>query len=324
MIAINLHIHGDIVDQALAVKDISTVVGRRGELLWVDVSAPTAEDLAELKEEFGFHALAMEDLTRKFQRPKLDSYTDYQFMIFYGIVDGSDLDRGVEIEQLSLFIGPNYVVTVHERAIPALIETCDRWRNNSDSVSGHKVGMLVYSILDNIVDDYFPILDEISDRMEAIEERIFGSFDHEAQKEIFRTKKQLVAFRRVVGPERDVINICLRRDTPMFDAEVIVYFQDIYDHLLRITDAVDTYRDLLSSALDFFLAVTSNRLNQVMKTLTASSIILMGMTLVASVYGMNFIHMPELQWRFGYVWALGLMAAIGISLLFLFRRIDWF
>ena len=126
-----------------------------------------------------------------------------------------------------------------------------------------------------------------------------------------------------MAPERDVMNVLVRRESPIFDDVQIVYFQDVYDHILRVTDAVDTYRDLLSSALDASLSVTSNRLNQVMKTLTASSIILMSMTLVASVYGMNFDHMPELHWLFGYPWALGLMTAIGVSVYALFRRIDW-
>ncbi len=119
------------------------------------------------------------------------------------------------------------------------------------------------------------------------------------------------------------MNVLVRRDSPVFGAETIVYFQDVYDHILRVTDAVDTYRDLLSSALDAYLSVTSNRLNQVMRTLTASSIILMSMTLVASVYGMNFVHMPELSWQLGYAWALGLMLSIGLVILGVFRRIDW-
>src|SRR6185436_4563174 len=118
----------------------------------------------------------------------------------------------------------------------------------------------------------------------------------ETQKSIFRLKKELLAIRRVVAPERDVLNVLVRRESPVFDEATIVYFQDIYDHLLRVTDAVDTYRDLMSSALDSYLSVTSNRLNQVMKTLTASSIILMSMTLVASIYGMNFDNIPELHW----------------------------
>src|SRR5262249_38742880 len=148
-------------------------------------------------------------------------------------------------------------------------------------------------------------------------------FDTETQKSIFGLKKELLAIRRVVAPERDVLNVLVRRENPIFDEATIVYFQVIYDNILRVTDAVVPLRGLMASALDSYLSVTSNRLNQVMKTLTASSIILMSMTLVASVYGMNFDHMPELHWQLGYAWALGLMLAIGTMLLLAFKRIDW-
>src|SRR5262249_397670 len=146
-------------------------------------------------------------------------------------------------------------------------------------------------------DGYFPCIDNLSDRIEDLEASIFERFDTKTQQAIFKVKKNLLAIRRVVAPERDVLNVLVRRESPVFDEATIIYFQDIYDHLLRVTDAVDTYRDLMSSALDSYLSVTSNRLNQVMKTLTASSIILMSMTLVASIYGMNFDNIPELHWR---------------------------
>jgi magnesium transporter len=169
-----------------------------------------------------------------------------------------------------------------------------------------------------------PIADRISDRIDVIEDAVFGRFDANAQQEIFRIKRNLLQMRKVLTPERDVLNVLMRRDTPIFSDETVRYFQDIYDHLLRVLDSIDTYRDLLSSALDSYLSVQSNRMNKVMKTLTASSIILMTVTLVASIYGMNFIHMPELQWRLGYPLALGLMVAIAASLGALFRKIDWF
>jgi magnesium transporter len=178
-------------------------------------------------------------------------------------------------------------------------------------------------LLDAIVDGYFPIVDQISDRIEDLESLIFDHYRREVQEQIFALKKDLLAVRRVLAPERDMMNVLLRPGSPVFGEATVAYFQDVYDHILRIMDAVDTDRDLLSSALDAFLSVTSNRLNQTMKTLTASSIILMTMTLVAGVYGMNFVHMPELDWKLGYAWALGVMVALGAGLIVVFRRIDW-
>jgi magnesium transporter len=184
-------------------------------------------------------------------------------------------------------------------------------------------GLLVYSILDAIVDDYFPVIDALAERTEEIEEFVLNSSGSSPIHELFRLKRDMIQVRRAVTPERDVLNVLVRRDSPIFDEVTLLYFQDVYDHILRVTDAIDTYRDLLSGTLDAYLSVTSNRLNQVMKTLTASSIILMTITLVASIYGMNFDHMPELHWRLGYLWAIGLMVGLAALLIAFFRRIDY-
>ncbi len=287
----------------------------------MDVVDPTPDDLQLLAREFSFHHLAMEDVARRHQRPKIDQYQDMIFIVFYAMQ--TTAERALDLIEVELFVGRNYVVTVHDGDLALLDQIRDRWRENVEVIGDRSSGLLVYSILDALVDGYFPCIDELSDRIEDLEEGIFRHYDGATQKKLFGLKKELLAIRRVVAPERDVLNVLVRRDSPVFDEVTLVYFQDVYDHLLRVTDAVDTYRELMSSALDSYLTVASNRLNQVMKTLTASSIILMSMTLVASVYGMNFDHMPELHWQFGYAWALGLMVAIGVSLLRLFRRIDW-
>ncbi|MCC6792774.1 MAG: magnesium/cobalt transporter CorA [Thermomicrobiales bacterium] len=323
MINVNVHSHGNVLENSLPIDQISDVLDRPGELLWIDVHDPTNDDIRSVVEEFNFHPLAIEDVVRQRQRPKVDIYNGYVLIIFYGLAATSD-DEGTPIlTQVGIFVGSNYVVTIHDAVVPALKETSDRWCRNVEQLGSNNISLLLYSILDAIVDAYFPVLDELSDRLEELEERIFDRADPRTQHEIFHIKKQLVTMRKHIAPERDAMNVLLRRDTPILDPSIIPYFQDVYDHIIRVTDAIDTFRDLLSSALDFQLAVTSNRLNQIMKTLTASSIILMGMTLVASIYGMNFEHMPELGWHFGYLWALGLMAVIGGSLITLFRRIDW-
>ncbi|GIW03664.1 MAG: magnesium transport protein CorA [Thermomicrobiales bacterium] len=300
---------------------ISEIIRSRDDLLWVDVSDPEPEDERLLAEEFGFHPLAIEDAVRHHQRPKTDMYDGFIFIVFYAL-HCSDAGT-VHPAQVALFVGRNYVVTVHPGHVPELEAVRQRWCSNVNHLSRRRLSLLVHAILDTIVDGYFPVIDAVSERIEDVEARIFERFDPESQREVFGLKKELLEIRRVVAPGRDALNVLLRRDSPVFDEEAFVYFQDVYDHVLRIVDAVDVYRDLLSSALDAYLSVTSNRLNQIMKTLTASSIILMSMTLVASVYGMNFEHIPELHWQFGYAWALGLMAIIGGSLVVLFRRINW-
>jgi magnesium transporter len=178
-------------------------------------------------------------------------------------------------------------------------------------------------VLDSLVDGYFPVLDDIADRADTMEESIILAGQPTLQAEILRLRRELLMIRRVAGPERDVMNVLIRRDPPLFSRKEILYFQDVYDHLLRVTDTVDIYRDMLSSVLDANLSMVSYTLNIVVKRLTASSIILMSITLIAGIYGMNFTYMPELDWRFGYPLALGLMMVIATIEVGIFRRIGW-
>jgi magnesium transporter len=166
-------------------------------------------------------------------------------------------------------------------------------------------------------------MDRLADRVEDLEEQIFGKFEDGTLEAIFQLKKDLLQIRRVVTPERDVLNVMLRRDIRVFDENDVTYLQDVYDHIIRVVDAIDTYRDLLSSSLDTFLSVQSNQLNQVVKALTITSIVLMSVAIVSGIYGMNFEYMPELRWRYGYLWALSLMVTIAAGLIGFFRRIRW-
>ncbi len=302
-------------------EDISELRENPAITLWLDLTQPSEADVALLREEFGFHPLAIEDATRAHQRPKVDSYGRYYFVVFYCLALDSQT-RQLCTTPIYLFIGQNYLVTVHNEPITAIQDTLRRWRA-SDSPLDQDLGSLVYALLDAVVDDYFPVMDQVAERADELEEVIFGAFDENTLQEIFQLKKDLLQLRRVVAPERDVLNVMLRRDIPVFDQNDVTYLQDVYDHIVRTTDAIDTYRDLLSSALDSFLSMQSNRLNQIVKVLTITSIVLMATTLVAGIYGMNFQYMPELEWRYGYAWALGLMVVIAGGTIAFFRRIKW-
>jgi magnesium transporter len=323
MIRVQVHAEGEILDRNLPLDRISDVLAMARTLVWVDVVAPTTEDLSLLEVEFGFHALALEDAALVHERPKVDEYEHFLLIIVYALSYRRE-ETAIELGQISIFAGSNFVVTMHQAELPLLDAISNRWQSNHARVGSRGAGLLVYSILDALVDGYLPVIDQMSDRIDDIEATIFGHFDVAAQQEIFRLKRDLLQMRKVLTPERDVLNLLMRRDTPVYSEETARYFQDIYDHLLRVLDSVDTFRDLLSSALDSYVSVLSNRTNQVMKTLTASSIILMSMTLVAGIYGMNFAHMPELNWRIGYPLSLAAMAAIGLSLGIFFKRKDWF
>lgn len=304
--------------------------------IWLDLEAPDEREVALLREEFGFHELAIEDAVGDHERPKVDAYPTYYLFIFYsagyngGTSASGDEARGdqgprdlqIDLRQLSLFVGRNYIVTIHRRPITQVAETLARWHAPGSPI-GYTAAGLLHSLLDTIVDDYFTLMDQIVDWVEELEDVIFSRFREGAIEEIFGLKKDLLLLRRVVAPERDVLNVLLRQETRVFKPEAIVYMQDVYDHLVRVTDSIDTYRDLLSSALDSYLSLQSNQLNQLVKTLTLSSIILMACSLIAGIYGMNFSYMPELDWRLGYPFALGLMLAVSLGLAALFRTRKW-
>jgi len=302
-------------------EQIDELIEQTDTFLWLDLQNPQDEEINLLREEFKFHPLAIEDATRHPERPKLDAYENYYFMVFYAI--GYDTaKRRLSAQPIGLFIGANYIVSVHQGEITTIDETIKRWQANAAEF-GQDVGTLLYTLLDALVDDYFPVIDQLAERVEDIEEQIFERYSEDALQDVFGLKRDLLQVRRVVAPERDVLNVLIRREVPIFERNSILYLQDVYDHIVRITDSIDTYRDLLSSALDAFLAVQSNRLNQIVKVLTICSIVLMTNALIAGIYGMNFEFMPELHWQYGYPFALGLMLVLSVGLVAFFRWRKW-
>jgi magnesium transporter len=290
-------------------------------VVWADVSDPTSDDFLALAEEFGFHPLSIEDCRNTHQRPKVEEYPGYYFIVLYE-AELVGPDDQLELRELNIFLGQNYVVTVHTRPIRA-IETAKRlWAEWTDRAE-HGAGLLAYLLIDAIVDDYMPLLDILSERIDDLEDEIFGDFRRESIRDIFRVKKQLLYLRRSITPLRDVFNILLRREQPLFQRETYVYFQDVYDHLIRVADSIDTLRDLLGSTMDAYLSMQGNRMNEVMKRLTSMATILMSVTLIAGIYGMNFKFMPELEWKYGYVLAMLSMVGVGFALYMYFRRIEW-
>lgn len=312
---------GGTFQDHIDIQDIDKALQHKEATLWLDIVDASDEDREILRKEFHFHPLAIEDTTRIHERPKVDLYAAYYFIVFYA-VQFDDQENAVHILPIYLFVGQNYIVSVHNGAISQIKDTLQRWQTANSPIS-NRVGALLYALLDSIVDDYFPVIDHIADRVEDLEDSIFNQFQESAIEQIFSLKKDLLRLRRVVSPERDVMNVLLRRDQPVFQSDDAIYLQDVYDHVIRVADSIDTYRDLLSSALDSFLSLQSNRLNQIVKVLTIASIVLMSDALVAGIYGMNFEVMPELHWHLGYPFALGLMVALSVGLIYLFRRMRW-
>lgn len=301
--------------------DISDLREVEGNIIWADVSDPTSQDFEELAEEFGFHPLSIEDCQNAHQRPKVEEFTGYYFIVLYEAELAGPNDR-LELRELNIFLGKNYLVTVHSRPIRAIATASRLWHEWTDRAE-QGAGLLAYLLIDGIVDDYLPLLDLMSDRMDDLEDSIFGEWRPESIEEIFSIKKKLLYLRRAITPLRDVFNTLLRREQPIFPRETHVYFQDVFDHLIRVADTIDTLRDMLGSTMDAYLSVSGNRMNKVMKRLTSISTILMSVTLIAGIYGMNFALMPELHWRYGYVYALVSMVVVALALYVYLKKIKW-
>jgi magnesium transporter len=311
--------------------EIGLVLSADENLLWLDVEAPGPEELTLLAQEFNLHELAVEDVARQNQRPKIDVYDDFYFLVCYDI-DYNETNNQIDEHELHVFIGKNYLLTIHAEPIEEIAEVATRFRRNTAAIE-RGIGVLLYSLLDTIVDHYFPVLDRIGERIEELETGVFtanGESTQSAMQSILLLKRELITMRRVIAPEREAMAVLARRELPIVSEAVGVYFQDLYEHVLRVTDALDLYRELLNGVLDSYLslnsnnlAIAANNLNAVMKTLTSYSIILMSMTLVAGIYGMNFVHMPELTWPVGYPLALLAMAAIFVILRTYFKRRGW-
>ena len=316
MIAVRCYQH-DGVDEIDPV-DISELVGQDGRLLWVDLVNPSDEDLTRVAEEFALHPLAMEDARKHKQRPKLEQYPTHAFVVAYSS----------RLAEVDLFVGPTWLVSVrgcNEEGEAWEVDAVRR-RFERTRAENATVGFLLYTILDELVDGYFVAMDEREVEIEGIEERIFDEeprVEHEIQSELFAVRRRLLEFRRAVAPLREVVASLLRREVAWIDSATIVHLQDVYDHILRVLDVLDSERELMGNAVDAHLAIMSNRMNLVMKRMTSWGAILLGATLVAGIYGMNFQHMPELGWQLGYPMALAMMATITVVGYIYFSRKDW-
>lgn len=294
-----------------------------GDLLWVDVLRPDDGDTATLRDELRLPALVLEDIDQTSRTATVRHYGDDQFIVFYAL---SCMDGRIDHTPLSIYAGQGFVVTIRQDDIPALRDIGSRWQQDAAEIGDASPTVLLYSLMDAIVDSYFPVLDKVSDRVDDIEDRILSGQDDGIQREIVELRRSLVTSRRILAAEREsLIKVfhSSQTDHPMIGTAMLPYFQDIYDHVNRATETLDSSREMLASTMDAYLSLVNSELNVVVRRLTSFTIILMVVTLVAGIYGMNFQHMPELGWRFGYPLALGLMVLLGAGMVVVFRWIRW-
>lgn len=302
--------------------EIRNILAQPGALVWLDVDRDHLSHLKPFDDLIHLHPLAVEDAESPHQRPILNRYDGTIFLVLYELTmaEGDNTIRGFPI---SFFVGQNYVVTARDIERSTLDDVAKRWQEFGQHAETHTPGFLLFAIIDALVDNYFPAVETLGNRIEALEERLLQSDERMEQKELHAVRKQLFEVRRVLAPGREVLNELIRRDTPLIDEKSINYFHDVYDHVLRVLDWMDAYREMAGTLFEMQLTMSSHRLDQSVRTLTVASIILMSASLIAGIYGMNFDNMPELGWRLGYPIALGMMLLSANLLFVFFRRRRW-
>jgi magnesium transporter len=299
-------------------RDAAIDLLRRGDSnLWLHLDAPSDEELRFLQEHLKIHDLTLEDIVHQNQRPKLESFDEYVYLAVHPLMRKENWQ--IEPSELDLLLGRRWIVSAHYGPLPGLIENT-RLHDRIPGAVGRGPDFLLYTLLDLVVDAYFPLLDEIEDEVESLEERLLARASSVNMSRLLALKRCLVQIRRAVSPQREVFNQLTHHDFPFIQPGNLVYFRDVYDHLIRITEEVDSLRDILSSVLEIYLASTSNQLNVTMKRLTAWGTIFVVITAIAGIYGMNFEFMPELEWRYGYFAILVSMVLISLGLFFYFKK----
>jgi magnesium transporter len=291
--------------------------------LWVDIQEPEHEVIEPLLEErFGFHELAAEDTLSPNTLPKYDAFPTYDFFIFR-TVDVNLSAHQSETYKIAAFLGKNFLFTVHRLPLRTVDDVCNRLGGGDRRLLERGTDFLLYSIVDAMVDAHFPLIEQIEEAVDDLQDRIFENAEDSHLGELLHLKRDINVLRRHSLPQRELLNQISRGDAHFVQREHLIYFRDVYDHMFRISETIDVDRDQMTGTMEAYLSVVANRTNEIMKVLTIFSAVMLPLTLIAGVYGMNFEHMPELHWLHGYPFALSLMIGIAIMMLCWFGWKGW-
>jgi magnesium transporter len=304
------------IEECFSLEDARTIK-------WINVDGVHQVDFIEkIGNYFGLHALTLEDILNTDQRPKIDDYEDYIFIVlkmFY-FANGSD---ELVAEQVSLVFRPGLVISFQEQERNVFDPIRARMRNTKSRIVKYGSDYLAYSLMDAVIDQYFIVLEQIGERIESLQDQLVTEPNYKALQDIHKLKREMIFLRRAAWPLREIINKMEREDSPLIQESTTLYIRDVYDHILHVIDTLETYREMVSGMVDIYLTSTGNKLNEVMKVLTIIATIFIPLTFIAGIYGMNFEHMPELHWRWGYVAVLAIMGVIAAVMLLLFKKRRW-
>ncbi len=312
---------GVVTSEQLSVDQVAEIVQDSNVTVWLDFTSPQADDLERVQEILGIHELAIEDAVTGYQRPKLDRYTSHLFLAAYTVDFHGETGELVTAEVRAIIAG-QVLVTVHEPHfdMDAIVE---RWDNEVD-LAGHGVAFLVWGLLDVVVDGYFDTVQELDAEIDALEDRLFDTKPDtlEAQRRSFELRKSLGRLRRIVLPMREVLNTLMRRDVSARFPEMMPYLQDVYDHVLRVTEWTDSLRDMIATILETNISLQGNRMNLIMKKVTSWAAIIAVPTAITGFYGQNLPY-PGFSEAWGFWASSGLIVVISLGLYFTFKKRDW-
>jgi magnesium transporter len=305
------------IDECRAFLDTPTVT-------WINVAGiHDIEVLQQLGECYQIHPLVMEDILNTHQRPKLEEFEHYLFLVLKSL-SLSPATGEVEVEQISLILGTNYLLSFEEAPAGAFDTVRKRIKNERGRIRAAGADYLAYCLLDAVIDNYFIVLETLANRIEELEDEIVSNPSRDVLQRLHDLKRELIFLRKSVWPLREVLAMLQRSDNGLVKNSTVVYLRDVYDHTIQIMDTIESLRDVVASMHDTYLSSISNRLNEVMKVLTIWGTIFIPLTFLAGVYGMNFRHFPEIYWKYGYYVFWGVCATIAIFMLSFFRRKRWF
>lgn len=304
------------VEEVLPLADIA-------EQVWITVQGiHHIEGLQQLGAAFGLHPLVMEDIVNTHQRPKIEDYGEYLFLVMKA-VSRDDPAHSLMVEQISLIVGMNFVLCFLEGNDDPFVDLRGRLRNEKGRLRKMGCDYLTYAHLDTIVDQYFPLLEELGEDIERLEEELIAHAGRGMLRTLHVFKQEMILLRRAIWPLREVLGHLERGDSTLIHASTHIYLRDVYDHTIQLIETTETYRDMLAGMMDIYLTSLSNKLNETMKVLTVISTIFIPLTFIVGIYGMNFEVMPELEWPWGYPLVMGMMVMLAIGMLWVFRSKHW-
>jgi len=318
------------MQQAYELESVEEIPALQEEnfVLWIDITEPTIKELSSLKSLFRFHSLAIEDSVQTEERPKVDDYDEYLFVIAKTI---HAMGRDISIRQLSIFVSKYVLITVHEKRLNSIEDIKEKILRKKPLILKGREDFLLYRILDGVVDNYISVIEDFEDKIDEIDEEILENLTGRSIKKIRQLIRQIRPIHSIIRGQRDVVDKLNRSDTPLIKPETRIYFRDVYDHTVSLLDSMENIRANAGEALEVYHSSLANKMNEIMKVLTIIATIFIPLTFVTGIYGMNFqgggtdkpLNMPELYSPYGYVFVLSVMAIISICMLIYFNRKGW-